>query len=50
MKIKIKDSLSQMINTMKETIDSIPEETTDKVIEKAPIFDELIKSTNAAVE
>jgi hypothetical protein len=39
-----------MLINIKDRIDSIPEETTDKEIEKAPIFDELIKSANSAVE
>ena len=38
-----KYSLSQILIKIKDSIDSIPEETTDKEIEQAPMFDELIK-------
>ena len=40
-----------MLNKIKDNIDSIHEEdTTDKEIVHAPIFDEQIKSANADVE
>ena len=39
-----------MLNKIKGNIDSIPEDTTDKEIEQAPIFDEQIKFANADVE
>jgi hypothetical protein len=50
MSVQIKDRLSQMLNKIKDNTESIPEDTTEKEIVQAPIFDELIKSANAAVE
>ena len=50
MSAQIKDRLSQMLNKIKDNIDSIPEDTTDKENEQAPFFDESIKPANAAVE
>ena len=49
MKSQIKDRLSQMLNRIKNNIDSIHEETTDKENEKAPTFDQLKKSSNASL-
>jgi hypothetical protein len=37
-------------NKIKDTIKSNPNDTTDKEIEKAPIFNESIKQSNAAGE
>ena len=39
MNAQTKESLSQMLNRIKNSIDSIQEETTDKENEKAPTFD-----------
>jgi hypothetical protein len=39
MSAQFKESLSQMLNRIKDSIDSIHEETTDKNNEKAPDFD-----------
>ena len=50
MSVQIKDLLIQKLNKIKDIIDSIPDDITDKEIDQAPIFDELIKSANAAVE
>jgi hypothetical protein len=40
MRVQVKDRLSQILNKIKDNIDSIPEDTTDKENEQAPIFDE----------
>lgn len=50
MSIQIKDSLSQKLSKIIDIIDSTPDEATNKEIEQAPIFDELIKSANADFE
>jgi len=40
MRIQIKDRLSQMLKKIKDSINSIPEDTTDKENVQAPNFDE----------
>ena len=50
MSVQTKANYSQKLNKIKDIIDSLPDYTTDKEIEQAPNFDELIKSANAAVE
>ena len=50
MSIQIKDSLSQILKRIKDSIDSIDDETTtEQEIEQAPTFDELKKPGNSTV-